>query len=64
MYNNIIIFNSTGLPAVSIPYDLTKNNLPVGVRLIGSPLDEASILAVAYNYEFANCSLEKFKLPL
>lgn len=59
-----MIFNSTGLPAVSIPCDLTKNNLPVGAQLIGSPLDEARILAVAYNYECANCSLEKFKPPL
>ncbi|HEX2409397.1 MAG TPA: amidase family protein [Nitrososphaeraceae archaeon] len=61
---NNIIFNSTGLPSISIPSGLTKNNLPTGVQIIGAPFEESKILTLAYNYECKNNILDKMIPPL
>ena len=37
-------FNLTGLPALSVPYALSSENLPIGVQLVSSWTDEATIL--------------------
>ena len=37
-------FNLTGLPALSVPYGLSSENLPIGVQLVSSWTDEATIL--------------------
>jgi aspartyl-tRNA(Asn)/glutamyl-tRNA(Gln) amidotransferase subunit A len=60
---NNIIFNSTGLPAISIPSALTKNLMPVGVQIVGSPYDEAKILTIAHKYECINDSVNKMNPP-
>ncbi|MBI2346491.1 MAG: Asp-tRNA(Asn)/Glu-tRNA(Gln) amidotransferase subunit GatA [Deltaproteobacteria bacterium] len=44
--------NLAGLPGVSIPCGFV-NRLPVGLQLIGRPLDEATLLRIAYAYEQA-----------
>jgi aspartyl-tRNA(Asn)/glutamyl-tRNA(Gln) amidotransferase subunit A len=46
-----IAFDSTGLPAISIPIGLSKDNMPVGAQIIGAPFDEEKILSIAYLYE-------------
>ncbi len=43
--------NILGLPAVSIPFGMTEDGLPVGVQLIGRPYDEELILDVAVRLE-------------
>jgi aspartyl-tRNA(Asn)/glutamyl-tRNA(Gln) amidotransferase subunit A len=37
-------FNLTGLPALSVPYGLSSEQLPIGVQLVGKWFDEATIL--------------------
>ncbi|RXT02326.1 amidase [Ammoniphilus sp. CFH 90114] len=43
--------NSTGLPSLSMPCGLSKNGLPIGMQLIGKPLDEATIYRFASAFE-------------
>ena len=37
-------FNMTGLPALSVPYALSSEQLPIGVQVVGKWLDEDTIL--------------------
>ncbi len=39
--------NLAGLPGISVPCGLTDTKLPVGVQLLGKPLDEATLLRAA-----------------
>jgi amidase len=41
----------TGLPAISIPCGFTPEGLPVGIQIIGKPLQELAILRIAYAFE-------------
>ncbi len=43
--------NIIGVPAISIPCGFTKNNLPVGLQLVGPHLSEDLIFQTAYAYE-------------
>jgi len=40
-----------GIPAISIPAGLDKNNLPVGLQIMGKHFDEKTILNLAYQFE-------------
>lgn len=42
-----------GLPALSVPCGLTRSGLPIGLQIIGRPLDEATVLRVGSTYERA-----------
>src|SRR5262247_2533604 len=41
----------TGLPAISIPCGFNASGLPIGLQLIGRPLDEPTLLRAAHAYE-------------
>ncbi|BCK55128.1 amidase [Nocardia wallacei] len=43
----------TGLPAITVPAGFTDAGLPIGVELLGRPLDDGKLLAMAYAYEQA-----------
>ncbi len=43
--------NLAGIPAISIPCGVTKENLPIGLQIIGNFFEEAKILNVAYAIE-------------
>ncbi|MEW6482976.1 MAG: Asp-tRNA(Asn)/Glu-tRNA(Gln) amidotransferase subunit GatA [bacterium] len=43
--------NLTGYPSISIPYGKTKDNLPIGLQIIGSYLCEGKILSLAQRIE-------------
>jgi len=53
--------NLTGLPSLSIPcLRLTKNNLPVGFQLIGSPFSEKDLFSLGKFYEEKTGRFEEF----
>ena len=60
LLRNSIIFNSTGLPSITVPIGLAKQRLPVGAQLIGLPFEEEKILSIAYCIECINGSKDKF----
>lgn len=46
--------NFTGLPAISLPCGWSKNNLPIGLQLIGSAWAEEHLLTIAQLFEQAH----------
>ncbi len=46
--------NVAGLPAISLPFGKDKNNLPIGIQLIGNYFQEETMLQAAYLLEKAN----------
>jgi len=54
MYLNDIFtvpVNLAGIPAISLPAGTDSNNYPLGLQLIGRPLDEQKLLNIAYAIE-------------
>ena len=45
--------NLAGVPGLSLPCGFTRENLPVGLQLLGKPFDEETLLAAAAAYEKA-----------
>lgn len=45
--------NLAGLPAMSLPCGFGGDGLPIGLQVIGKPLDEATMIQVAHAYEQA-----------
>ncbi len=43
--------NIAGLPALSMPYSISKDTLPIGLQLIGKAFDEATLYRAAYAIE-------------
>jgi len=43
--------NLAGIPGISIPCGFTASRLPIGLQLLGKPLDEHTLLAVSHYYE-------------
>lgn len=46
--------NLAGVPGISVPCGFTANKLPIGLQIIGRPLDEETIIRAAYSYEQEN----------
>ena len=45
--------NLAGLPAISIPCGLSKNNLPLGLQLLAPQLQDAKVFQFAHAFEKA-----------
>ncbi|HKQ65763.1 MAG TPA: Asp-tRNA(Asn)/Glu-tRNA(Gln) amidotransferase subunit GatA [Methylomirabilota bacterium] len=45
--------NLSGIPGLSVPCGFSAAGLPIGLQLLGRPLDEARVLRAAYAYEQA-----------
>jgi aspartyl-tRNA(Asn)/glutamyl-tRNA(Gln) amidotransferase subunit A len=45
--------NLSGIPGVSVPCGFSVAGLPIGLQILGRPLDEARVLRAAYAYEQA-----------
>ena len=43
--------NLAGIPGISIPCGFNKDNLPIGLQILGEPFEEETILRIAYAYE-------------
>jgi len=46
-----VAINIAGVPALSLPYALGQNGMPLGVQLISKPLSEATLLRAAFALE-------------
>lgn len=54
--------NIAGLPAISIPCGKDKNNMPVGLQIIGKKYADVSVLDCAYYAEKTGiCDVEEYK---
>ena len=40
-----------GLPGISIPFGKDKNNLPLGIQILGKPFDEQQVFNAAVSLE-------------
>lgn len=47
------LFNLTGMPAANVPAGWTKEGLPVGMQIVGRPLDEYNVLRASAAFEKA-----------
>lgn len=54
--------NIAGLPAISVPCGKDKNNLPIGLQIIGKKYSDASVLDTAYFAEINGiCDIDEYK---
>lgn len=51
MLRNTRPFNVLGTPAISVPWDLSSEGLPIGIQLAGAPGKDFELLAVAEKFE-------------
>jgi Asp-tRNA(Asn)/Glu-tRNA(Gln) amidotransferase A subunit family amidase len=49
----VTIFNLLGFPALSVPFALDEQGLPVGVQLVGRPWEEEALLELGVALERA-----------
>jgi len=50
---NMMPFNLTGLPAISVPCGRSADGLPIGVQIVAKPFAESTVLRIAHHYERA-----------
>lgn len=49
-----LAINIAGVPAISVPSGFTKNNLPIGLQLVGPHKHDVRVFEAAYAFEKAN----------
>ena len=47
----LVPFNLTGQPAISVPCGFDRDDLPIGLQLVGRPFEEAVVLRAARSWE-------------
>lgn len=47
------VFNTVGLPALSVPCGFTADGRPAALQIVGRPFDEATVLRLGHAYEQA-----------
>jgi len=50
-FENTIVFDATGQPAISVPCGFTSNDMPIGLMLVARRWDEPTLLRAARAYE-------------
>jgi aspartyl-tRNA(Asn)/glutamyl-tRNA(Gln) amidotransferase subunit A len=50
-FENTIVFDATGQPAISVPCGFTSAGMPIGLMLIARRWDEVTLLRAARSYE-------------
>ncbi len=61
LLRNTIVFNSIGLPVISIPIRLTReNHMPVGLQIVGPSYGDNLVLSIAYMLECINEIISKY----
>lgn len=48
---NTITANLTGIPAISVPFEISKQGLPIGVQLFANSFEEKSLLQAAFSLQ-------------
>lgn len=48
---NMLPFNMTGLPAVTVPCGFDSDGLPIGLQIAGRAFEESTVLRLAHAYE-------------
>ncbi len=55
--------NLAGLPGLSVPISISSHGLPIGVQLVGRPLEEELLLAIAESLELSRGPWQPPPLP-
>ncbi len=51
--SNCMVSSASGFPAISVPAGFTRDELPVGLELLGLPFTEPKLIQLAYAFEQA-----------
>ncbi|MFL2751088.1 MAG: amidase family protein, partial [Dehalococcoidia bacterium] len=46
-----MVYDLTGSPAISVPFGIDKNGMPIGVQIVGRHFEEQTVLNAAYKLE-------------
>ena len=46
-----MVYDLTGSPAISVPFGIDKNGMPIGVQIVGRHFEEQTVLSAAYKLE-------------
>jgi aspartyl-tRNA(Asn)/glutamyl-tRNA(Gln) amidotransferase subunit A len=56
--------NLNGFPSLSVPCGFSKSGLPIGMQLIGKPLDEAKLYRFGYAFEQENIKQQIYTIQV